>query len=240
MFISSKRGFVTILTLFFLFILLGFFIGYFFTSDSGVYRITGAPTSTIGNFTANVVTGLACTWSNAALNVSFGLGLSQSLSQGSIYNASKNFEGYTGGGAQNAGINWTHYNVTADSTNTDSLNITIEGAHLLSGANVLGLTNITWMSNESNGNGTDSAGNIHNFTYLGSFNSSIGPGTNFEGFNLTLIKDGDPKLATRNRNFSNQLTAGSTSWYRFWLLLPKNQVQGTYTGNYTMECAAAS
>ncbi len=192
------------------------------------------------NVTITQATSIACTWSNAALNVSFGQGLSQSLTQGSIYNASKNFEGYTGGGAQNTGINWTHYNVTADSTNTAPINITIKADHLTSGTNVIGIGNITWMTNESNGNATDNLGNIHNFTYLGSFNSSIGPGTNFEGFNLTLIKDGDPKLATRNRNFSNQLTAGSTSWYRFWLLLPKNQVQGTYTGNYTMECAAAS
>ena len=202
--------------------------------------ITGAATSTVGNLTANVVTAVACTWSNAALNVSFGEGIAQSLSQGSIYNASKNYEGYIGAGAQNAGINWTLYNVTADVTNTDSINISIKGSHLLIGINTLGISNVTWMTNETNGNATDAAGNTHNFTYLGSFNSTIGPGQNFEGFNLTLINDGDPKLALRNRNFSNQLAAGSTVWFRFWLHVPRGQIGGRYVGNYTQTCTAAT
>ena len=235
----NKKGRITLITLLLIFIVLGFFIGYSYTHDNA-FRITGAVTSTVGNLTANVVTAVACTWSNSALNVSFGNGLSQQLSQGSMYNASKNFEGYIGGGAQNAGVNWTHYNVTADITNTDSINITIIGSHLLIGINTLGIGNITWMTNESNGNGTDAAGNIHNFTYLGSFNSTVGPGLNFEGFNLTLINDGDPKLALRNRNFSNQLTAGSTVWFRFWLHVPKGQIGGKYVGNYTQTCTAAT
>src|SRR3989344_5356293 len=186
--------------------------------------------------TAAQPTAISCIWSDAALNISFGEGLSQSLSQGVIYNASKNFEGYIGGSNQNVGINWTHYNVTADSTNTAPVNITIKGDHLLSGSNVLGITNITWMTNETNGNATDVSGELWNFTYLGKNVKD----SNFEGFNLTLIKDGDPKLAVRNRNFSNQLTAGSSMWYRFWLHVPTAQIQGSYVGNYTMECSAAS
>jgi len=178
---------------------------------------------------------IACTWSNAALNVSFGNGLSQSLSQGVVYNASKNFEGYIGSSSQNAGINWSLYNVTADNTNTADVNISIMGSHLLSGINTLGIGNITWMSNESNGNGTDASGVIRNFTYLG----SSAAGQNFEGFNLTLINDGDTKLALRNRNFSNNLAPDSTSWFRFWLHVPRNTVGAKYIGNYTMECSQA-
>ncbi|HLC86302.1 MAG TPA: hypothetical protein VJG30_03385 [Candidatus Nanoarchaeia archaeon] len=230
----QKKGFVTILTLFVLFLVLGLLIGYFFTSDSGIGKITGAATSTVGNFTANVVSGIACTWSNAALNVSFGGGLAQSLTQGAVYNASKNYEGYIGGGLQILGHNWTLYNVTADSTNTDSVNITMSGRHLQSGANILGITNVTWMSNQTNGNASVASGSQegHNFTYRG--NTTL-----FEGFNLTLVADSDPKLILRLRNFSNQLTAGSTVWYRFWLMVPGSQVQATYAGNYTQTCTAA-
>ena len=188
-------------------------------------------TSAFSSFAGDSVTALACTWSNDALNVTFGYGSSPSLSQGAVYNASKNFEGYIGAGTQTAGVNWTTYNITADSTNTVAVNITISGSHMQAGANILGIGNITWMTNETNGNGTDASGQ-HNFTYMGE--------NNFEGFNLSLIADGDPKLALRNRNFSNNLAIGSTAWYRFWLRVPENQIQGTYVGNYTMTCAAAS
>jgi len=231
----GKKGYISIVLLLIIFITLGFILGYTLFNDD-YNSITGAATSTVGNLTANVVTAVACTWSNAALNVSFGEGISQSLSQGPVYNASKNFEGYIGGGAQNVGINWTHYNITADITNTDSINISIKGQHLLIGINTLGVGNITWMSNESNGNGTDASGVIRNFTYLG----SSAAGQNFEGFNLTLINDGDTKLASRNRNFSNQLTAGSTVWFRFWLHVPRGQIGGKYVGNYTQTCTAAT
>ena len=76
------------------------------------------------------------------MNVSFADGISQSLSQGNVYNASKNFEGYIGSSSQNVGINWSLYNITADSTNTANVNITIKGDHLLSNNKVIGITNI--------------------------------------------------------------------------------------------------
>ena len=94
------------------------------------------------------------------------------------------------------------------------------------------------MTNQTNGNATTVSGVDWNFTYLGA--NSAGAGLNFEGFNLTLAADGDPKLALRTRNFSNQLAAGSTVWYRFWLSVPSTQVSGTYAGNYTHTCIAAT
>ena len=228
----GKKGYTTILTLFILFLALGFLIGYFFTDD-GLGKVTGAATSSVGNFTAYVVSGIACTWSNAALNVTFGYGPAPSLSQGAVYNASKNFEGYIGGAQIGTGVNWTLYNVTADSTNTDSVNITISGRHPQAGANILGIGNITWMSNQTNGNGSNGDFVGQNFSY-----DAVANG--FKGFNLTLETDGDPQLATRLRNFSNQLAAGSTVYYRFWLRVPGNQIQGTYVGNYTQTCTAAT
>ena len=164
-----------------LIIALGFLAGYIF-KYTGLNEVTGAATSSVGNFTAYVVSGIACTWSNAALNVTFGYGPSPALTQNVVYNASKNFEGYIGGAQIGTGVNWTLYNVTADSTNTDSVNITISGRHPQAGANILGIGNITWMSNQTNGNGSNGDFVGQNFSY-----DAVPNG--FKGFNLTLATD---------------------------------------------------
>lgn len=135
--------------------LAGFLMGHFI-------KMTGYQVQT-GNFTANVISAVACTFSTDALNVSFG----DRITSNSNYNATKNFFD---------GRNHTLYNVTADSTNTVDTNISIKGNHFVSGSGTFGIGNISWTSNTSQANGT-------NMLYPGTANIS----TSYDTTNLIAI-----------------------------------------------------
>src|SRR3989338_4642820 len=113
----------------------GFLLGYF-------TKFTGYDVGQTGNFTAYVISGVACTFSNDALNITFG----DSIEAGSAYNATKNFVGNR---------DYSYYNVTADSANTVDMNITIRGLHFLSGNKVVGIGNVSWSSNTTDANSTN-------------------------------------------------------------------------------------
>jgi hypothetical protein len=114
--------------------LIGFLLGQ-------TVRLTGYNTQT-GNFTANVVTGLACTFSDDALNVSFG----DNVTLGASHNATKNFVD---------NHNYTNYNITADSSNSGNANITIKGSNFVTSGSTLGVGNVSWASNITDSNGTN-------------------------------------------------------------------------------------
>lgn len=165
--------------------------------------VTGFATSQVGNFSAGVATYLSCTWSDSALGVSFGSNLNpgtNDINSTGNYNAS-----YSG--------NWTMYNVTVDSLSNVAANITIRGESLVSGSNIIGVTNITWASNTTAGNGSNLAPTgsiVLNQTYN----------------EVNKISSGE--------------TVGSSVWYRFWVDIPSGAVAGSYSGNYTMQCSQAT
>lgn len=107
-------------------------------------EITGfASQSQIGNMTAVITTYVACTWSDEAMNVSFGTNLNPGIND---YNGTKNyFEQYSG----------TSYNVTVDPLSNKVVNMTIKGDHFRSGANSIYVGNTTWFSNTTYANGTN-------------------------------------------------------------------------------------
>jgi hypothetical protein len=92
-------------------------------------------------------------------------------------------------------------------------NITIKGENFVSGANVIGVTNITWASNITLANGTNMISG--NGIIL---NSSFNP-VNTVGTARAI---------------------GSTTYFRFWLIVPNGTIAGSYTGNYTQQCQAAT
>jgi hypothetical protein len=164
--------------------------------------ITGFATSQVGNLSANIATYISCTWSNDALAISFGSNLNPGTYD---INATQNFNLTT--------FNNTFYNVTVDTFSNVAANITVKGENLVSGGNVIGVTNITWASNGTNANGTNmisSNGIVLNTTF------NIG--------NAVGVARG----------------VGSTTHFRFWVDIPNGTVAGSYTGNYTMQCSGAT
>lgn len=104
-------------------------------------EITGLVTSQLGNLSATITTMVSCTWSDQALNVSFG----DSLNPGTDnYNGSRNWAEADG---------WSSYNITVDTLSNKQANITIKGDHMVSGLNKIYIDNVTWMSNTTNGTG---------------------------------------------------------------------------------------
>ncbi len=165
--------------------------------------ITGFASSQVGNLSATVSTYLACTWSNAALNITF----NGTLNPGDTdQNATQNYNFST------PATNGSSYNVTVDSLSNVQANITVLGASLTSGANILGVGNVTWDSNTTDSNST-----------LMAASGSIVLTTSYD---------------TVNKVASNE-PIGSTVWFRFWLDIPTVQLAGSYVGNYTMSCDQA-
>jgi len=106
--------------------------------------------SQVGNLSATVATYIACTWSNAALNVTF----NGTLNPGDTdKNASRNF--YEVFALDSNGPRHTSYNVTIDTLSNVAGNITIKGLDLISGSNAIGIGNVTWISNSTIGNATN-------------------------------------------------------------------------------------
>ena len=174
--------------------------------------ITGFATtaSQIGNLTVGVQTLVACTWPNAVFNVTFGDNQDPGVSD---VNATRNWDyNLSWYGQPNFvhTMNWTSYNVTVDSTTNVQTNVTMRGRHFLSGANIIGVTNVTWWSNQTRGNGT-------NFGVSNSINLT-------DTFNTGYPVGG-------------LLTGGGSAWWRFWLDIPSSQTAGQYVGNFTQQCA---
>ncbi len=184
----QKRG---IYILFILLGLLGFFIG-------RETKLTGLQVNNVGNLTVNVVSAVAFTMSDAAQNMSFGT----SLDPGRADNASQNVVGLD---------NVSFYNITNDATSTTPANISIRGSDFISGANRVGIGNVSWASNTT-------VGNASNMVYPGTAIS-----TNFD---------------TTNR-IAAELPIGSTVWYRMWLAIPSTTGAGTFTGNFTIRVEEA-
>jgi len=169
-------------------------------------QTTGMATtdSTLGNFTANIGTNIDCVWSDAALSVGFG----DALSQGSLVNATQNYNATS--------RNETMYNITIGTTSNVEVNVTIKGADMESGVNVIGIGNITWDSNNTLTNDAES-GNATTMVYTGSYNLE----TDYDTTNFV----------------ATNISKGNVTWYRFWLTVPSSTVAGDYTGNYTMQCS---
>ena len=116
-----------------------FIFNYFFTTQRSI--IGGS--SQIGNLSAGISTFISCTWSNAALDVSFGTTINPGVND---INATQNY---------NQIGNGTAYNVTVDVLSNVNVDLLIKGENLVSGVNVIGIGNVSWMSNTSNANGTN-------------------------------------------------------------------------------------
>jgi hypothetical protein len=156
--------------------------------------------SQLGNLSAGVQTFVTCTWSDSALDVSFGSNLNPGDSD---LNATQNYI------LENGGENGTGYNVSVGDLTTANVNITILGSDLVDGSNLIGIGNVTWASNETANNGT---------------NMIPGSSTSVTGSAV---------------NIASNVAPSSSVHYRFWLDIPSGIVQGSYEGNYTVECAEA-
>src|SRR3989338_7644886 len=109
----------------------------------GPSGITGLATSASqrGNFSATISTYVACTWSNAALDVSFGTSLDPSSTD---INGTGNYE-FTSGPTTNG----TMYNLTVDTLTNVPVNVQMLGSDLTSGSNTITVGNITWSSSST-------------------------------------------------------------------------------------------
>lgn len=165
--------------------------------------LTGFATAQVGNLSAGVATYLSCTWSDPSLAISFGSNLNPGTA---AINASLNYNSTLPG-------NISQYNVTVDTLSNVQANITIRGDHLLSGANIIGITNVTWASNITAPNGTNMI-SPNGVILTGSYNTATPVGAN--------------------------RPVASQTFFRMWLSIPNGAVAGTYVGNYTMQCAQAS
>lgn len=174
----------------------------FLVSHDNPYVITGFATSQVGNLSASVATYISCTWSNDALSISFGSNLNPGTYD---INATQNFNAST--------FNNTFYNVTVDTFSNVAANITVKGENLVSGSNIIGVTNISWASNGTSANGS---------------NMISGNGIVLN----TTFNVGNPVGTAR--------AVASTTHFRFWVDIPNGTVAGSYTGNYTMQCSAAT
>jgi hypothetical protein len=106
----------------------------------------------------------------------------------------------------------TAYNVSSSLLSNVNVDVTIKGADLVSGANKIGVGNVTWASSST----ANDAGMIPA--------SSISLSTDYDIGN---------KLATN-------LAGGEASHFRFWIDIPSGQVAGNYVGNFTQLCAQAA
>ncbi len=115
-------------------------LGIYYVSYSKQPSVTGFATSNsqLGNLSVGVQTYMACTWSAATLNVSFGTSLNPGTND---TNATANY---------NQAGEGSGYNVTVDSLSTSAANITILGNDLCSGANLIEVGNVTYQSNSTN------------------------------------------------------------------------------------------
>jgi len=172
-------------------------------------EITGLATSQLGNMTAIITTLVSCTWSDQALNISFGSNLNPGTND---YNGSRNYAETILTG--NPTGNWTSYNITVDTFSNKQANITIKGDHFRAGTNVIYISNATWFSNTTMGNGTNMIPTSSNLLY-----------TDYDKNTTKYVAVSEP--------------IGSSVWYRFWLDIPGQQLAGTYVGNYTMQCEDA-
>ena len=137
----SYEGFIK-WSLFFVFVLVVFL----YLDNIPSIPVTGYATSQNGNLTATISTYISCTWTNAALNISFGLNLNPSDTD---VNATQNFGTYSNG---------TSYNATVDTLTNVNVNFTVAGSNLVSGTNIIGIGNVTWQSNTTANNGTNMLG----------------------------------------------------------------------------------
>jgi hypothetical protein len=142
----AKGGFIIILTFLAVFLLLS--VSYFYFGDSvGGFISTGFATtsSQVGNLSVGVETYMACTWSNDALNVSFG------------QNQDPGNNGTNATGNYNITVwdpnNGTTYNVTLADINTANADLEILGADLYSGANFFLVENVSYDTNATNASG---------------------------------------------------------------------------------------
>jgi hypothetical protein len=165
------------------------------------FKTTGYASSHVGNLSASITTYLTCTWSDASLDVSFGSNLNPGTND---INASKNY---------NETGSVTSYNVSVDVLSNVQANLTIKGENLVAGINSIGVTNVSWASNTSDGNGVNM----------------------IPSQSIALTNS----LNTANKIAENE-PVGSTVWYRFWLDIPVGQLGGNYKGNYTMQCEQAA
>ncbi len=165
-------------------------------------KITGMATtaSQVGNLSVSVATYVACTWTDDSLTVSFGTNLDPST----VVNATKNYNITTNNG--------TNYFVNNSMLSNVQVNISIRGTDLTSGANVLGVGNITWKSNIT----------ISNSTQMIPAND----------IDLTAAYD------TAN-HIASFLPRGSAAYFRLWLAVPASQTAGSYNGTYTQLCEQA-
>ena len=204
-----KRGVSNAVVLLFILAILSVLIfrDSFTGGDSFSGGITGAASSQISNLTATVQTFIACTWSNDALNVAFGI----TLNPGSTgYNGTLNYNATLGNGTV---TNGTKYNATLDTLSNVNVNITINGSNLTSGANRIGIQNVSWASNYT---AFVNASNTTQMTYA----------------NATRINE-----TTNAYPVAVNLSSGATAHFRFFLDIPSGQVAASYTGNYTMLCS---
>lgn len=162
-------------------------------------QITGHATSQLGNLSAGVQTFISCTWSDDALDVDFGSG----LDQGSTINATGN------NASSGAG---TSYNVTVDTLTNVDVNVTLQGSDMVSGANTIGIGNVTWVSNITDNNGDNLV-----------FTNGVAMTTSYDTANPVM----------------SDSASGTTAHYRVYLTVPASQIAGSYTGNYTQQCVEA-
>ncbi len=175
-------------------------------------EITGRATTAtqVGNLTLGVQTLIACTWPSIVFNVSFGANLDPGTND---INATRNWNhpnsSFSGVPVQDI-HNGTSYNITVDTLSNVQTNVTIRGLHFLSGANIIGIGNVTWAGNSTRANGTNMVPSQSNILSL-TLNATVPVG--------------------------ELIAAGSTAWYRLWIDIPSGQAVGTYSGNYTQQCA---
>ena len=116
-------------------------------ADLNNFEITTYATtdSQTGNLTVGVQTYMACTWSDVALNVSFG----ESLNPGTDdYNATENYN-------CTIALNGSCYNVTVSSLSTANADVLISGMDLVYSANTLKIGNVTYQANTTFANGSN-------------------------------------------------------------------------------------
>ncbi len=193
--------------------------------------ITGAPAAQPNNLSIVVNTFISCTWGNESINVKFGATDPGKNGINATMNAGDNV---SPAGEENG----TYYNVTNDNLSNVNINVSMYGGGLISGTNRIGVPNITfrsnttvgsnWSNDETNGTGGTNATGVHR---LNETIRTIGTDTSPDPYDdNTAVVDG----------VGFGMDPGQTAFYKFWITVPDSQIAGTYTGNYTQDCIAAS